>query len=102
MSASLETVVVARSNQVSARAGDDLVILDLDTSMYYSLDEVGARIFELCREPVTLASVLDAVVDEFEVDAATARADLVALVDTLIAEKLLDAPGSARQANDDG
>jgi hypothetical protein len=93
MSVSLETVVVARPNQVSARVGDDLVILDLDTSMYYSLDAVGARIFELCHEPVPLTSVLDTVVSEFEVDAATAGADLLALADTLITQKLLDVPG---------
>src|SRR5689334_2819407 len=45
-SLSMETVVCATSNQVSARVDDELVVLDLDSSLYYALDSVGARIFE--------------------------------------------------------
>jgi hypothetical protein len=94
MSLSLDTVVSARPNQVSSRAGEDLVILDLDSSMYYSLDPVGARIFELLEEPTPLGQVLDMLVAEFDVDVETARADLLALVGTLVAEKLLDVRAS--------
>ena len=85
------TVVCARSNQVSARVGDELVILDLDSSRYYALDAVGARIFELLQEPTALDRVVDTMVAEFEVDARTARADLLALVDTLVAQNLVEA-----------
>jgi hypothetical protein len=88
---SLETVVCATANQVNARVGDDLVILDLDSSMYYSLDPVGARIFELLQQPTALSGVVDTLVAEFEVEATTARTDLLALVDTLIAQKLVEA-----------
>ena len=88
---SLETIVCARANQVSARVADELVILDLDSSLYYSLDPVGARIFELLQQPTPLGAVLAAVVAEFEVDAKTAGDDLLALVDTLFAQKLVEA-----------
>ena len=88
---SLETVVCTRSNQVSSRVGDELVVLDLDGSLYYSLDPVGARIFELLERPTSLRAVLDTVVAEFEVDAETARADLLALVNNLVAQKLVEA-----------
>jgi hypothetical protein len=85
------TVVCATSNQVSSRVGDEIVILDLDSCLYYSLDPVGARIFELLERPTPLDAVLDTVVAEFDVDARTARADLLALVDTLVAQKLVEA-----------
>lgn len=88
---SLESVVCARSNQVSARVGDELVILDLDSSLYYSLDPVSARIFELLQQPTPLDTVRDAIVAEFEVDAQTARIDLLALVDELVANRLVEA-----------
>ena len=91
---SLETVVCTRSNQVSSRVGDELVVLDLDSSLYFSLDPVGARIFELLERPTPLTAVLDAVVAEFDVDAATARADLLALVNSLVAQKLVEARAS--------
>lgn len=88
---SLDTVVCARPNQVSSRVGDELVILDLDSSMYYSLDPVGARIFELLQEPTPLDALVEQVTAEFDVDPRTAGADLLALVDTLVAEKLVEA-----------
>ena len=94
---SLDTVVCATSNQVSSRVGDELVVLDLDSSLYYSLDPVGARIFELLQQPTPLGAVVDTVVAEFEVDVQTARADLLALVGTLVADKLVEArAGGAR------
>jgi len=54
---SLETVVCARANQVSSRVGDELVVLDLDSSLYFSLDPVGARIFELL-DGASIAAVI--------------------------------------------
>ena len=88
---SLAAVVSASPNQVHARVGDDLVILELETSMYYSLDSVGARVFELIQEPTSLGAIVDAIVAEFEVDAPTARTDVLALMDTLVAQKLVEA-----------
>jgi hypothetical protein len=94
---SLETVVCAGANQVSSRVGDELVVLDLDSSRYYSLDPVGARIFELLERPTRLDAVLEAIVAEFEVDAPTARTDVLDLVGTLIAEKLVETRASGAE-----
>jgi hypothetical protein len=91
---SLDTVVKTRSNQVSSRVEDELVILDLDRSLYYALDPVGARVFELLREPRAIADVVGVVVAEFDVDVETARADLLALVEDLVSERLVEAAGS--------
>jgi len=84
----LNAVVCASPNQVSARVGDEVAILDLDMSVYYGLDPVAARIFELLQTPTPLDDVLATVLAEFEVDAPTARADLLAFVDDLIDRKL--------------
>jgi hypothetical protein len=83
--------VCATSNQVSSRVGDEAVILDLDESLYYALDPVGARIFELVQEPVRLAAVAERLVEEFEVDDETARADVLAFVGTLVERRLVEA-----------
>lgn len=94
--ASLSMVCCAGPNQVSSRVGDEVAILDLDRSVYFGLDPVGARIWELLQEPTELARVLEALLGEFEVDEATARADLLALADELLAQKLIEVrPGNA-------
>jgi len=93
----LATVVSASPNQVHSRVDDDLVILELDSSLYYALDPVGARVFELVQEPTSLGAIVDTIVAEFEVDAPTARTDVLALMDTLLAQKLVEAraPGAS-------
>lgn len=94
--ATLSMVCCAGPNQVSSRVGDEVAILDLDRSLYFGLDPVGARIWELLQEPTALAGVLDAVLAEFEVEEALARSDLLALVDELLAQRLLEVrPGDA-------
>lgn len=85
----LTDVVCVSASQVASRVGDDVAILDLDRSSYYGLNPVGARIWELIQEPTALSAVLAAVVAEFEVDEATARADLLALIDELIEKRLV-------------
>jgi hypothetical protein len=88
--ADLTDVVCVSASQIASRVGDEFAILDLDHSVYYGLDLVGARIWELIQEPKALSSVLEAMLAEFEVDEATARVDLLALVDDLLAQGLVE------------
>jgi len=87
-SVALSAVVCASANQVSARVGDEVAVLDLDMSIYYGLDPVAARIFEMLQRPTALEDVLATVLAEFEVDAPTARDDLLAFVCDLVDRKL--------------
>ena len=80
----LSSVVCASPNEVSSRIGDEAAILDLDSSVYYGLDPVGARIFDLLQAPTALNDVLAALLAEYEVDEPTARVDLLALVEELL------------------
>ena len=74
-SVDLSTVVQASPNQVSSRVGDEAAILDLDNSTYYSLDASGAHL----GSPSTardLKAVLAILLEEYDIDEPTARANL--------------------------
>lgn len=88
--AALTDIVCVSTSQVASRVGDEVAILDLDNSVYYGLDPVGARVWELIQEPKALSSVLESMLAEFEVDEATARSDLLALIDELIDKRLVE------------
>ena len=83
------TVVCAR-DQVSTEVGGEVVILNLADEVYYGLQGVGAAVWRLLQEPRTIAELRDAVVAGFDVDAATAEADLVALLEELAARRLVE------------
>ena len=82
--------VVAARDQVSAEVEGEAVILNLADGVYYGLDGVGARVWELLREPRTVDELAGAVAAEFEVDAETAARDLEALLADLAARRLVD------------
>ena len=54
---SIESIVAVVENQVSVELAGEAVILNLGSGMYYGLDPVGARIWELLQEPRTVAEI---------------------------------------------
>lgn len=81
------------------RASDDLVFRELDgesvllnlaTGVYFGLDEVGTRIWQLIEQHGRLLDVRDAMTREFDVDEETAGRDLSELVAKMCARGLVE------------
>lgn len=79
----LDATVVASKDQASADLGDEAAILNLKDGVYYGLDPVGARIWNLVQAPRTVREVRDTLLDEYDVDADRCELDLVALLEQL-------------------
>lgn len=71
---------------------DELVLLNLHTGVYFGLNAVGARMWELIRANQTtpLNKVLAAMVDEYDVRPDRCTADLLTLVARLEENRLLE------------
>ena len=95
---SATSTVVASDRQVSTGADGESVILNLDQGVYFGLDGVGARVWELLQEPTTPAAIADRVAAEYDVEAERCAADLRELLAELAEAGLVevtDAPGPA-------
>ena len=86
----LEDIVCASRNQVSSRVGDEAAVLHLDRAVYFGLNPVGARIWELLQKPIRLEQVAATVSAEYDVDGEAARRDLLDLVGRLLIEGLVE------------
>jgi ornithine carbamoyltransferase len=86
----LHSKVVAATNQVSSDLGGETAILNLKNSVYYGLDAVGTRIWELMQEPRTVNEIRDALLEEYEVEPDRCERDLLDLLDQLAAENLIE------------
>ena len=53
------SVVIASSEQVSCDLDGEAVILNLKDDVYYGLNPVGARIWNLIQEPKTVGKIKD-------------------------------------------
>ena len=71
----------------------EAVIINLSNGTYYSLDQVGALVWELIGDGWTLGEIGEAVAARYDVTAERAAADAGRLVAELVAEKLLVAAG---------
>jgi hypothetical protein len=75
---------------VHARVFDgDLVILDLANGAYFSLDPVGARMWEGLTAGRPPQAIAEKIAEEYDVSAARALEDLSALVEQLVSRRLL-------------
>jgi hypothetical protein len=74
--------------------GDEVVLLQLDTGLYYSLAGTGARMWLLLTEHGEVGPVVDAVVDEYAAEPADVEKDLLALIDDLSTARLLEVSAS--------
>jgi hypothetical protein len=75
-------------NVLSRRVGDEMVLLDLDDDLYFSLDPVGAEILEALLSFSDEESAIDSLLGHFDVDRARLSNDVAALRRKLIARGL--------------
>ena len=76
--------------QVMSRlVGDETVLLDLSSGIYFGLDGVGKRIWESLNEGKSLGDAVAVIVTEYEVDDAQAQSDVVEFVSDLVERGLL-------------
>lgn len=71
------------------RIEDDAVILDLASGVYFSLNDTGARMWELLGQGLTADAVAEQVSEEYGSDVEAVRRDIFDLVRQLREEELL-------------
>jgi hypothetical protein len=86
----LGSTVVAAEGQVSSEIGEEVAILDLKAGTYYGLDTVGARVWELIQGPKSVGEIRNILLDEYEVEPKRCERDLLALLQTLVNEGLVE------------
>jgi Coenzyme PQQ synthesis protein D (PqqD) len=81
---------VARAGSVLAqRNADALILLNPEDGQYFTLDEVGARVWELCDGTQRVADLIATIHAEYDAPLETIQADILELLDDLAREKLV-------------
>lgn len=82
--------VFSKSKQLIVRCIDgETVLLDLNTGIYYSLESVGGRIWDMIDGRRTVSEIAGLVAGEYDVTAQEASSDLRELFSDLIQEGLI-------------
>ena len=81
--ATIKDDVVARS------VGDEMVLLDLESGTYFTLNAVGALIWRGLENSDSLATIIERIGSEYEVSPERAESDTADLIGQLIQKGLL-------------
>jgi len=73
----LSTIVRQSKDQVSCSLNEEVAILNLSSTLYYGLDEVGACIWQALSEPRSAAELCRTVLDRFEVEDAQYQIEIL-------------------------
>ncbi len=74
---------------IAQKASGDLLLFNMLDGNYYSLDEVGCRVWELCDGSHTVDQIIDTLAAEYEAPKETLHEDAVELLEQLRKGKLI-------------
>jgi hypothetical protein len=79
-----------RKDQVIAqKASNDFLLFNMHDGNYYSLNEVGCRIWELCDGSHTVGQLVETLAAEYDAPAESVAKDILELLEELRSEKLI-------------
>ena len=78
--------IVVHPSVIYRDVSGEIVLLNLQSGVYYGLDEIGSRMWHLLMEKRDVADVCTIMIDEYETSSDVLRADIDRLVSEL-AEK---------------
>ena len=85
----MSTATWERRECVSAEVEDSLVLLDLESLKYHSLNTTAAAVWEMLSEPRTEDSIVELLCQRYNVSHEQCRVSVDRLLDTLSASGLI-------------
>ena len=85
-----DSIIRVASEQTSCDLAGEAVILNLRSGEYFSLNDVGTRIWNLIQEPKTVGAVLESVLAEYDVEPDRIERDLLALFENMATNGLIE------------
>ena len=78
-----ERVFGRRERVIVQQVEGDSVLLDIDSGEYFTLNEVGGRVWELCDGADTVDAIVETICAGYDADRGTVTTDVHALFDAL-------------------
>ncbi len=86
----IESTVVAAKQQLSCDLSGEAVILNLQSGMYYGLNAVAARVWDLVQVPRTVTEVRNTILAEYDVPVERCERELLSLLEEFESKGLIE------------
>jgi len=81
--------ITAADEVLASAFGEEIVVLNLRSGVYYTLDEVAAKVWTLIASPSRVSAIRDEIVSEYDVDPMRCEHDIRELIQTLASHGLV-------------
>lgn len=89
-SLALPLMVSPGCNHMACEMNGETVLLNLQNNIYFSVSGVGRDIWDLINKGLSPEEILDALVEDYDVDRAVCREDVKKFIDDLAAHGLVE------------
>lgn len=90
MTLTTSSTVVQSTDVVACELAGEMALLHFETGIYYGLDETGSSVWSLIQSPKSVQEVLASVMEEYDVDRDRCKEDVLALLQNLADERLVE------------
>lgn len=87
---SFDTEIVRRASVFKSVDRGSMLLFSLEKGKYYGSGAVGDRVMQLAKTPITVASLCNILLDEFDVDPEVCYSDVLSFVKLLYQNNLID------------
>ena len=92
---SKSSIVLASKDNLSSELNGETIILDKKSGVYYGLNSVGAKIWNLIQEPKEVVEIRDAILAKYQIESERCESDILKLLEELAAEGLIEVQDEA-------
>ena len=85
----LDCVICKSSDVIQAKLDDEIVLMSPERGKYYGLDSVGTVIWSRLEEPITIADLIDRLLEKYDVDSAECEIDTLEFLNSIKSEGLI-------------
>lgn len=85
----MEKAFTVSDDAVESRLGDETVLLHLESGVYFGLDAVGTRVWELLREGASAVVICETLRQEYADAGESLEVDILGFLGELIDNKLI-------------
>lgn len=80
----LESTVQKQETVISADLEEAIVMMDIEKGQYYSLNEVGSKIWDMLTEPIQVHAICENLMTDFDVSAEVCQQEVLAYLTELL------------------
>ena len=85
----LDSTIQLDPTLLYSKIGDEIVLLTIESGKYFKVDTVGSRIWEIIKEPTTVKTLCNQLVEEYNTSPEQCQKDVMPFLEKLKEDQLV-------------